>query len=86
MTIIHAKVTSKGQITLPIALRRRLRLGAGDKVWFEELADGGFVLRRKTRDIRELRGMLDYDGPPLSDDDIDRGIAQAVAGRLGWSR
>ena len=30
------KLTSKGQITIPLAIRRQLQLEAGDKVFFEE--------------------------------------------------
>jgi len=36
----QAKVTSKGQITLPREVRRRLGVRAGDRVEFEESADG----------------------------------------------
>jgi AbrB family looped-hinge helix DNA binding protein len=32
-----AKITSKGQITLPIEIRRRLRLKDGDKIAFIEM-------------------------------------------------
>lgn len=38
-----AKITSKGQITLPIAIRRLLNLKDGDKVAFIE-KDNGFFL------------------------------------------
>jgi len=38
-----AKITSKGQITLPINIRRALKLKDGDKVAFVEL-DGQYVL------------------------------------------
>ena len=31
-----AKVTSKGQITIPIQIRKKLRLKEGDKVFFTE--------------------------------------------------
>ena len=31
-----AKVTSKGQITIPLMIRKLLQLKAGDKVFFEE--------------------------------------------------
>lgn len=34
-----AKVTSKGQITIPVDIRRRLRLKPGDKVLFVEAGD-----------------------------------------------
>ena len=42
-----AKITSKGQITLPIAIRRMLKLDDGDKVAFIE-KDGQYVLVNPT--------------------------------------
>lgn len=42
-----AKITSKGQITLPIAIRRVLKLNDGDKVAFLE-KNGQFVLVNPT--------------------------------------
>ena len=38
-----AKITTKGQITLPISIRRELNLKDGDKVAFIE-KDGNFIL------------------------------------------
>ena len=38
-----AKITTKGQITLPIAIRRELNLKDGDKVAFIE-KDGNYIL------------------------------------------
>ena len=40
-----AKVTSKGQITLPIAVRQALGVAAGDVVTFELTSDGIHVTR-----------------------------------------
>lgn len=79
--MFHAKVTSKGQITLPAEMRAKLKLGPGSRVNFEERPDGSFVIRRKTGDIRELRGMLKYDGPPVSLEDMDRAIAEEAVER-----
>lgn len=42
-----AKITSKGQITLPISIRRALSLKDGDKVAFIELK-GQYVLANPT--------------------------------------
>lgn len=38
-----AKITSKGQLTLPISIRRQMGLDCGDKVAFVE-KDGEFIL------------------------------------------
>jgi AbrB family looped-hinge helix DNA binding protein len=55
---IRAKVTSKGQITLPVALRKRLGVKAGDSVVFRE--KGNEVVMTPQRDISafsKYRGM-----------------------------
>jgi antitoxin PrlF len=36
-----AKITSKGQITVPLQVRRALGIAAGDRLMFEESASGG---------------------------------------------
>ncbi len=76
-----AKVTSKGQITLPAKLRKELGLRSGDRSDFVEAAKGRYeiVARRKT--LADLRGIIPYDGPLLSDDDIVRAVHEARAGR-----
>ncbi len=53
-----ATVTSKGQLTVPKAIRDRLRLKAGDTVWFIEMDDGRIVLQARTVDLRDLKGIL----------------------------
>lgn len=52
-----ATVTSKGQITIPADVRRRLGLESGDRVEFVE-ADGGFAIKAANDDVRALKGML----------------------------
>jgi antitoxin PrlF len=76
-------MTSKGQITIPIETRKRLRLVAGLKVEFVENEHGDIVLRPKTVDIRTLRGSIRYEGPPVSVEEMDRAIAKGLhAGRV----
>ena len=62
-----AILTTKGQITLPKAVRDLLRLGAGDRVDFIVTDDGTVVLRPATVDVRDLKGLLHRKGiKPLS--------------------
>ncbi len=75
-------MTSKGQITLPATTRAHLRLVAGTKFHVVENDRGEIVLSPKTGDIRRLKGIIKYDGPPVSIEDIDTGIAKAIADRL----
>ena len=77
--MVAATMTSKGQITIPVAVRRKLRLKAGSKVDFVENAAGELVLRPRTGDIRELYGIVKYDGPPLSIEEINEAIGDAAA-------
>ncbi len=72
-------MTSKGQITLPVATRTKFRLVAGSKFDVAENDRGEIVLKPKTGDIRRLRGILKYDGPPISIEDIKKGIGDAIA-------
>ncbi len=82
-----ATLTSKGQVTLPIQMRERLRLVPGSKLDFEELPNGDYVVRRKTIDVRELRGILKREGQPVvSVEEMDDAIAAAVAERLDRCR
>jgi AbrB family looped-hinge helix DNA binding protein len=41
-----ARVSSNGQITVPVEVRRQLELVAGDKVLFTENGDGDIVLTK----------------------------------------
>jgi antitoxin PrlF len=75
-------MTSKGQITLPAATRAKLRLKSGIKFLVTETDEGKIILTPKTRDIRELRGILKYDGPPVSVEDMNKAIRQAAVDRF----
>jgi antitoxin PrlF len=57
-----ATVTSKGQITLPKAVRDVLRVHTGDQVDFVISERGEVTLQPVTIDITELRGMLKRPG------------------------
>lgn len=53
-----ATMTSKGQMTVPKAIRDRLRIGAGDLVDFTINDRGEIVVRAATSDVKELKGLL----------------------------
>ena len=75
-------VTSKGQTTLPKKVRDALGLQPGDKLRYAVLKNG--VWLGKVQPIENLIGALHYDGPPVSLEDMERGITEsAVASALG---
>jgi AbrB family looped-hinge helix DNA binding protein len=41
-----AKITAKGQVTIPLVVRRRLGVGPGDEIEFQETPNGFLVLKR----------------------------------------
>jgi AbrB family looped-hinge helix DNA binding protein len=59
-----ATVTSKGQITIPVKIRKALGLKPGVRIDFYEVEPGEFVLRAKTGSIMELEGCLAHLVPP----------------------
>ena len=66
-----AKITSKGQITLPIGIRRSLNLKDGDKVAFIE-EDGKYVLINPTMIAFEnIRKEFDGEAEKLELKDVD---------------
>jgi len=53
-----ATVTSKGQVTIPADIRRRLNLQASDRITFTPMPDGTVLLRAKTGALEQVGGML----------------------------
>ena len=78
-----AVLTSKGQVTIPAEVRRRLGLGTGDRIEFVELDDGGFAIRPAVDDVRSLKGLLRKPAKPVSVEDMDAAIRSRAAVRLG---
>jgi AbrB family looped-hinge helix DNA binding protein len=72
-----AKVTSKGQITIPSEVRKSMGLKSGEKVAFFEGEDGEFTLRR-VGSIRDMRGCLAGLVPPMTVGEMDKAIGEAV--------
>jgi AbrB family looped-hinge helix DNA binding protein len=60
----RSKLTSKGQTTIPMLVRERLGLSAGDAMDFVFQADGSVLLRAVKGDLLSLEGMLARPGRP----------------------
>ena len=76
--MIESTITAKGQTTLPKAIRDSLAVKTGDKVRYVVLDEGVLIL--PVRPTTRLYGILKYDGPPISLEDMDRAIAEGAAG------
>ena len=51
-----AKVTAKGQITIPVDVRRRLGLNVGSRILFIEHDNGFFVVNGNSIDMNSISG------------------------------
>ena len=72
----EATISKNGQVTLPRAVMDALALKDGDKVRYVTLDEG--VLMMPVRPTSYLFGSLKYDGPAVSLEDMERGIAEGA--------
>jgi AbrB family looped-hinge helix DNA binding protein len=57
-----AKLTSKGQTTIPKAIRDSLGMQSGDRMTFTLMPDGVVVMRVKNKHVSDLAGLLHKKG------------------------
>jgi AbrB family looped-hinge helix DNA binding protein len=84
---MRTRLSSKGQLIIPKEVRDRHGWVAGTEL---EVVDKGHAVELRpapsfprTR-LEDVVGMLKYDGPPLSIEDMDRAADEAVRER--WER
>ena len=76
-------LTSKGQTTIPKAIRDHLNLRSGHRIDYVVEEDGRVVLKPATYDIRDLAGILRRPGQrPLSVEEMNRVIRQGQGTEL----
>ena len=76
---MHATVTSKGQITLPKALREKLKISAGDRVEFIiDNDEQGARLVVTNIPVTSLKGMLPRPSQPVSLEDMERAVQEGA--------
>jgi len=80
--MLDATVTSKGQITIPKALRDSLKLKPGSKIRFVLQANGEVLMSAKRRDYRDLMGLFYRPGrKPISVEEMNRTIVEEAGRR-----
>ena len=75
-----AKVTSKGQITIPLDVRKALGLKAGSRVEFVAQTDGSYEMLPATRSIKDLKGVV-HTRRTVSIGEMDEAVTEAVVDR-----
>jgi AbrB family looped-hinge helix DNA binding protein len=70
-----ATLTTKGQITIPVDVRRALNVEAGDRVEFVQIEPGRFEVIAATRSLRELKGRFGKPERAVSIEEMNAAIA-----------
>jgi len=74
-----ATLTSKGQVTIPVDVRNDMKVDAGDRLEFIQIAAGRYEVVAVTRSVRELKGMFGKPAKSVSIDEMNKAIARRGA-------
>ncbi len=77
-----AKITSKGQTTIPAEIRALLGVGPGDRLEYDLRPDGRVEIRKAPHPLEGLRGLIKVDRP-ISTEEIVRWVREMRDG-TGW--
>ena len=77
---MEAMLSSKGQVTIPKAVRDRLQIKPGDRFKFFFHPDGVIILPRIP--TARLKGMIPKPARPVSAEQIDRAIEEGATERF----
>jgi AbrB family looped-hinge helix DNA binding protein len=88
MAIAHSKITAQGQISVPADVRKRLGVGPGSILEWEE--EGGKIVVKKAGKYssRDIRNKLFPHGPPkkLSVEEIKEAVGRGILEHYERSR
>ena len=76
LPMIESRITSKGQTTMPKAVRKALSVQPGDRVRY--LIPDGEVRIVPVRPVTRLFGILRHDGPAATLQDMERAIVEGA--------
>jgi len=72
--MLAAKITSKGQITIPKDIRQHLKIDQGDKIEFFVGENGVVIISPIKSDVRKLKGIIAKPEKPVSIEDMKEAI------------
>ncbi len=75
-----ATLTSKGQVTIPVEIRKALALEAGDRLEFISGDDGKVMIVAATKSITDLKGRFAKPDKAVTIEDMNAAIAHQAAG------
>lgn len=81
-----AKVTAKGQITIPVEVRKELGIETGDSVVFYKGLDGSMQLRVRRLRKGAGRGSFSWPEAPRSPAEVRQAVAETLNEKHGAVR
>ncbi len=76
-----ATVTSKGQVTIPVEIRKALAIETGDRLEFISGENGKVTIVAATKSIADLKGRFAKSDKVVTIEDMNAAIADQAAGR-----
>jgi AbrB family looped-hinge helix DNA binding protein len=73
-------MTSKGQVTIPLAIRQQLGIGPGDRLSFSVREDGVLEVVPETVDFLSLAGSVKPRVSGVTLEDMEAAIAEGACG------
>ena len=86
---MQTRISTKGQVVLPKAIREKRRWKAGTLLTVEDRPEGLLlkpVEKKKKFTIDDWAGILNYKGPPLTVEDMDAAIEKEFRRRYARGR
>jgi AbrB family looped-hinge helix DNA binding protein len=68
MGIYDAKISDKGQVTVPMEVRKKLGIDGAQKLMFRDLPQGGVEIIAKKQGLKSLKGLFGKPVQPIDDD------------------
>ena len=75
-----AKITSKGQVTIPRQVREDMGVTSGDRLDFVRMEDGHYAVVPASHSIKSLKGIIPRPKMPVSLDDMQAAIGAGATG------
>lgn len=76
-----AVITSKGQVTIPLDVRKKLGLDQGDRVDFVDMGNNQYGIMAAVEEVTSLKGLVRKPAAPVSLTAMNNAIAKRGAKR-----
>ena len=79
--IAVSRITSKGQVTIPEAIRRQVGLQAGEQIEWEVTEGGSIAVRKTGRSLEDLSKILPKPKRALTIEEMEQAVGKRLAGK-----